>query len=336
MRLPSQWIVGGALLLGATSAAAQITCDGVAEFPCNFQIRAIELQKAPAILKVQARVSQARLPVGEGVFNSIWVKLLRGEEAICLEEFNNVVVQESVLNLEIGRGMSCEMDAVIAENTGLAFQICLGGLNNCLRPIELAATPYAIKASYSTIAQSAHEANICGQANYSHRATADREMFIRNDLGTGYTDFYTPADDQLSRFYPDGFGSYPDGGVMRWTPVRDPQAMSVHIAGKDHGTDRAQELDAIVLVAQKTLATGNMTIHPQPGDETGLTVTRRGAEITGNSTIDGTLAISRATTVQSGGLDVTDGVVVRSEGARIQSGGLIRGFKCCEMEYVLE
>lgn len=319
----SSAIVVGLSLTAAASASAQITCDGVAEFPCNFQIRAIELQKSPAVLKVQARVSQARLPIGEGVFNSIWVKLLRGEESICLEEFNNVVVQESVLNLEIGRGMSCEMDAVIAENTGLAFQICLGGLNNCLRPIELAATPYAIKASYATIAQSAHEANICGQANYSHRATADREMFIRNDLGTGYTDFYTPAADEVSRYYPDGFGSYPDGGVIRWTPVGDPEAQSLHIGGKDHGTDRTRELEALVLLSKKTLATGSMTVHPAPGEEgAGLTVTRRGAEITGNSVIDGTLAISRATTVQSGGLDVTDGVVVRSEGARIQSGGL--------------
>ena len=294
------------LSLGPRAARAQaVTCDDVAEFPCGFQIRDVALQRVPALFKLQARVAQAKLPIGQGLFQVIVVKLLQGTNVLCMEQFNDVQVRESVLNLEIGRNMTCEMDAVIAENNDLAFQICLGGYENCLKPVELAATPYAVKATYAHTAQSAAESNVAAQAHYAHRVTADRDMFLRKELGTGYFDFYTPADDEAGWLDDEqSFATYQDGGFLQWSPVRDDEAFKLHIVGKENGSDHLRELDDLVLASEHTWATGDLTVEPSPGGE-GLTVTAQGAHVTGASDVDGTFYVSEATTVGSGGVHVT-------------------------------
>ncbi len=102
------------------ASAQEITCNKTADYPCSFQLESVGLSKVPPIFKFQSRVSQAKLPIGAGQFQTVLVKLLRGTEVLCLEEFKNVIVTNSVLNLEIGQNMSCELDSVIAENTDLS------------------------------------------------------------------------------------------------------------------------------------------------------------------------------------------------------------------------
>lgn len=147
------------------------------------QLEVNDIQYAPGLFKLQARVSQAKIPVGDAVFDQITVNLVRpadpGGSPACTESIPNVRVRNSVLNLDIGRQMSgCELDQVIAQEQDLAFQICINSPENCLKPIPLGSTPYAIKANYSVVAQKAHAANESVQAHYAHRVTADTELFL--------------------------------------------------------------------------------------------------------------------------------------------------------------
>ncbi len=317
--------VGLAALAWASPLQAQdVVCEGVGEFPCSFQSDAVELQKVPAIFKFQSRVSQAKLPLGEAVFNTVFVKVMRGAETLCLEQFSDVTVQSSVLNLEIGRNMSCELDEVLAENSGLQFQVCLGGQENCLRPLDLAASPYAVKASFASQSQNAYQADIAAQANYAHRVTADRDLLLRNTLGTGYFDFYThPAESVEALYDAIEYLEYAKSGFIQWTPLASEGAMSVHIVAKDPDTDQLRSLDHFVVAANETIMRGD------------LTVTERGIHVTGNSDvagnlvvagqilmgndptsllgfldnithgIDGELQITDATTISAGGIHVT-------------------------------
>ena len=115
------------LALPAGASAQEILCDGAGSVPCGFQLQDVQLQKVPAVFKFQARVSQAKLPIGEGEFAKITVRLLRGNTPLCEEELNGVQVRGSVLNLEIGRHMSCEIDEVIAD-TGASSMKDMGGV----------------------------------------------------------------------------------------------------------------------------------------------------------------------------------------------------------------
>ena len=286
--------------LGASPAWAQeVPCNNTTEFPCGYQIEQLSLQKAPALFQFQSRVAQAKLPLGDATFQTVVVKLLRGSDVLCIEQIPNVEVQGSVLNLTIGQNMSCELAEVIAENANLAFQICLGGPANCLKPIELSTTPYAIKATYASLAQQAQRANVAGQASYAHRATADRDMFLRKKLGAGYFDFYThPGKDATELYDGAAYQPYEDGGFIQWTPVRDTQALRMHIVGKDQGTDQLRRLDELVLASRLTRATGDLLVQPD-ADGQGLVVTAQGLHVVGGSDIAGTLLVTEDVTAES-------------------------------------
>ncbi len=160
--------------------------DEAVAFPCGFEVQQLALQKAPTLVRLQARVAQAKLPLGDQTFSTVVIKLLRGGEVLCLESLSQVPVHGSVLNLTVGENLSCDLGQAIADNASLAVQVCLGGAENCLKPIELATLPYAIKATYAGLAQAASRVNIAGQAHYAMRATADRDLLLRKKLGSGY------------------------------------------------------------------------------------------------------------------------------------------------------
>lgn len=320
-------------LAGAGGAAhaqntPEIRCDGVSDFPCGYQLDAVRLQKVPATMKVQAVVAQSKLPIGEGLFTTVYVKLLRGNEPLCVEAFDDVRVVDSIINLEIGRNMTCELDEVMAENSDLAFQICPGAPDNCMKPIALGASAFAIKSSFATVAEEAHEANVAGQAHYAHRVTADRDLATTHKLRTGYFDFFTPTADLATELYPTptAFGPWADSGFVTWTPLHERGALDVHVVGKRAGTDQLAELDSLRLMSEDTTATGDVTVTPSP-DGKGLTVQARGAHVTGDSDVDGALDVTGALTVQSEGMRVlgdsaVDGALVVSGKTTVQDGGL--------------
>lgn len=309
------------LLTPLDSAAQEQSCDGVGDYPCGYQIQDHQLQKVPQRLKFQARISQAKLPVGEAVFNTIFVKVVSGTDVLCSEQFTNIEVHESVLNLTIGAQMDCALDEVIAENANLAFQLCLGGQDTCLQAIELAAVPYAIKSSFASTSQFAHSASVAGQSFYSHRNTADRDLQLTRRLGTGYFDYYTPPMSKQGSLYSDSdYAPFQDGGFLAWTPVRDRSALNLHIVGKSADSDELTELDNLVLGSESTRATGTLlTDKTLTVSDGGVIIQGGGATITGNSTISGTLLISQQTSIQSGGLFVTAG------GADVTGTVMVRG-----------
>lgn len=322
-------LVAGVLLASPAARAADTpSCDGSSAFPCGFQLQTVELQPVPRTMKFQARVSQAKLPIGEGVFSRVVVNLKRGDETLCREEFRDVMVSQSVVNLELGRNMSCELDQVIAENPELLFQLCIGGPENCLRPVSFGTAPYAMKSSFAQQSQFAHQADVSGQANYAHRATADRDMFRSRELGKGYFDFRTPpeAPDLYDALR---FRDYADGGFLQWTPMREAEP-TLHVSAKNPLSDLPVPLARLILAATTTETTGRLNVqsggvHVTGASEiTGNTIVRgqlkvekpsgtgpQGVHVAGNSSITGSLSVSNGLTVESAGAEVTGGIRVK-------------------------
>ncbi len=242
------------LVLLGTHGRAQAGCDE--DFPCTFEIEEHQLQEVPTVFKFQSRISQAKIPVGDATFPMLIVNLRRGEDQLCQEEFADVRVRDSVLNLEIGRNMDCALDQVIAQNNSLYFQICIGSPENCLKPIALASVPYAVKSTFASQAQEAHRSDVSGQCHYAHRVTADRDMLLTNDYGTGYFDFYTRSQGDLEMFFnPMSVPAYANGGYIQWVPV-DESYPNLHICSKDNN-DNLVPLQELMLHSNLTTFTGD-------------------------------------------------------------------------------
>lgn len=319
------------------AAAQEIPCDKTSSFPCGLEIRELTLQKVPPIFHFQTRVSQAKLPDGDTVLGVVVVKLVRQGQVLCTEQMTDVDVRGGTLNLTIGQDMDCDMDEVLAENRNLAFQVCLGGVNNCLKPIDLAATPYAIKATYANVAQQASRANVAAQSSWTHRGTADREHFLRKELGAGYFDFYTHTAADAAALYeePTDYEPYNDTGFIQWTPVRSGGDARLHIGGKDETTQQLNLLDELVLAAQRTWVRGDLIVDPPEGSK-GLTVTNSGLHVTGASDFEGFLKVTgnveaddallvTGDTDMDSLLVVADSLTVAAGGVNVSGGADIAG-----------
>ncbi len=244
----------GLLALGPSARAQQNA------FPTTFEIASHELQKVPTVFKFQSRISQAKIPVGDAVFSKIVVNLNRGTETLCIEEFEDVRVRDSVLNLEIGRNISCDLESIIGRNVGLSLQVCIGGGQNCLKPVELGTVPYAVKSSFAALAQASHRANEAAQAHYAHRVTADRDLFVTHEIGKGYFDFHSPVQTAAVRLLSASeFPTYQNGGFLQWTPTSaDPPRLSISAKQKDG--DLLVPLDDLVLHSAKTTLRGTASV----------------------------------------------------------------------------
>jgi len=311
------------LLAGGTARAQSVICNGAADFPCGNQIQNAEIQRSPTLLKFQARVSQAKLPIADGLFRKILVSLKSGSETLCTEEFHDVRISQSTVNLEIGRNIDCELDQVVAENQELAFQVCIGGATNCLNPVALGATPYSIKSTFAQLAQQAHVSDVAGQAHYAHRASADRDMLQRKELGAGYFDFSTPRSAPGLHPAPADFAPFAHGGFLTWTPMHE-SAPTLHIAARDAVRDTPIPLDRLLLVSNSTETLGRLVVKANGIQVTGassidgpttvigmLKVEARtdgapsGMAVQGPGRFTGALDVGRAMTVSGGGLHVT-------------------------------
>ena len=91
--------LGGLFPVSAT--AQEQTCANVTEFPCAYQLQPLGLQRAPALFQFQARIAQAKLPLGDATLKAVGVKLVHKGKVLCVEEMKDVVVQGNVLNLTI-------------------------------------------------------------------------------------------------------------------------------------------------------------------------------------------------------------------------------------------
>jgi nitrate reductase NapAB chaperone NapD len=116
------------LLLGTVGCAAAITAYlgradaqsnaddcGVLGKNCSFTISDNAVQKVPTLFKIQAQISQAKIPLGDAIFSKLVVNVKSGNTQLCTENFSQVRVRSGVLNLEVGRNIQgCQLDDVVA------------------------------------------------------------------------------------------------------------------------------------------------------------------------------------------------------------------------------
>ncbi len=309
----------------ANSAVADPLPAGCQGPECSsFQIEDTPITKAPTRFKFQTRISQAKLPVGDALFDDVTVQLLDGNQLKCEESHKNVRVLDSVLNLEIGGGWAetgnCQLDEIMAGAAGLNFRVCIGD-QNCLKPIALSSVPYALKANFAVQTQEAHRADVAAQAHYAHRMTADTSLFIRSQQGSGYYDFHTPTSTDTLSWDAQSVAdaSSVGGGFIQWTPVNN-EHKKLHLCAKDPGTNNLVDLDSLLFHAAKTIAKGefhvtkNATVGTTLDVGTSLTV---GEDATiardtsvGNFLVVGANAISASVEGTGarviGGLTITD------------------------------
>ena len=319
-------VLAGFVCFPGASQAIEDPCDGVTGFPCGFSIEEVSLQKAPPLFQFQTRISQVKLPQGDAIFQKVAVKLLRDGQALCTELFENVQVRGNTLNLLIGQHMDCDLDEVVAESANLSFQVCIGGTANCLKPVELSTAPFAIKTSYAFRAQQAARARTAAQATYAHRATADRDFFVRDKLGAGYFDFYTHVAADAVSIYPDGgYDVFKDGGFIQWTATRDPAHPVLHLAAKSVDTGQVSALEKLVLIGNETIFRGDLVVDPGVGSE-GLTINGDMLNVKGDSDFD-TLSVGGAVTAEGGLLVSADmtlqDTLVITEGLTVSGGGIV-------------
>ncbi len=299
-------IVLAALLFGMLTAAGAAhatdnqnndACMAETGMSCGYEIEYKAIEKVPPFFKFQSRISQAKLPVGDVEFSKIIVNVKDGTSTPCTETFNNVMVRDSILNLTIGHNMSCELADIIAKSAGLTFQICIGGEENCLKPVTLNAVPYAIKSSYAQLSEKAHVANEAAVCHFAHLLSAEHELMENPMIGIGYHDFHTPMEQQIIDLfadYDDGVSvqsQYFRGGYIQWMQV-DSSPGNLHIAGQARGSaNRAPErLGEVLLHSDLTHALGQVAIDgPDPNAQLrpvmgkSLTVTRSGIDVHGKT-----------------------------------------------------
>jgi hypothetical protein len=201
--------------------------------------------------------------------------------------------------------MSCDLGPTIAQNSDLQLQVCLGSEGNCLKPIALGTTPYAIQSSYSEWSQNTAHADISTQAHYAHRITSDRNLLVTgvSDPNVGYFDFYTSSDDTRYTdllYMGNEFPSATRHGFIQWTPLSS-EGNSLHIVSKSADSDEALgPLDSFYVHGLNTVFSHDATVKQQ------LTVER-------NANIATTLRVGQTITVPGDGNELTGTGTVNAE-----------------------
>lgn len=286
-----------------TTAWAATPCG--AEMPCTFGISDTGIQMSKGVLKFQARISQAKMPIPQGELLAVELNLIDPTQTKrCGKKFNNVTVLNSILNLDF-EPTDCALDQVVAAIPDLQLQLVIGGYP--VKTIPLGTVPYALKANHAVKAQEAHHADVAAQAHYAHRITADRQTLQANAIGTGYFDFFTPQNggnlyDALT------YAQHAKDGFVQWTPVNAPPVL--HFAAKGIGDDKLAMLETIYLESKYTVARGSVVIAPvtDGGGPFGLVVQSRGMDVSGGAAVRGGLSVAGGATI-SGGSTLNGGIV---------------------------
>ena len=169
-----------AVLSQASGAEATPFVTWVNGEPSESQITAVPPSPVQPKLSFQTRISQATLPILEGVFYEVIVHyknlLSTGD---CEERFEQVRVLDSVLNLELGLNARCDFARAVAQRSELEMELCFNleegeadGYSNLDEPcfnqtVRISSVPYAIKVNYAKEAQSAHQSNLAFMSSYA-------------------------------------------------------------------------------------------------------------------------------------------------------------------------
>jgi hypothetical protein len=200
--------------------------------------------RAP-LFRFQARIAQGGMPLGDRRLNEVTVFFLAAGQVVCQERFTPDV-RDSVLDLPIGAQPSCDLAQVLATSSDLELKVCIGGQTNCLKPVQLASVPYAVRANTAVQAQHVDSAAFAAVTRYATRATADRDAPTRNKIETGYIDFQAHS-------------SVDGQGELRWVPLGGDKRR-FHLTAKDFLTDRAKPLSQALLFADTTTFAGDLHV----------------------------------------------------------------------------
>jgi hypothetical protein len=263
-RWPGAAAVGLAISVLSSSAAAQ---SNPSPRPPRYVATEVRVQPPKPVFNFQARISQAKIPLGTAEFPTIRVDVLSGAtaDAECSETFRNVKVAGGVLNLRIGERMSCDLADMMARTADLKIKICLNE-NNCLKDVPLSTVPYAVKSTYAMAAQQAAVANRASESEITHFASADQDVYTADHLARGYYDFHSPTNAAAvaELMNAAGFGGQSvidaavDDGYLRWTPVYGRGQNKLHIVSSDGNVLR--ELTDLFLHAGETHVAGHATV----------------------------------------------------------------------------
>lgn len=292
-----------ACLLGLVLSATAMSAQATPPLPTTFEIEERPIQRVPTRFKLQARVSQGKIPTGDATFQKVIVNLKNGVKTLCSETLNNVRVRDSVINIDIGPSMAnCQLDDtiagvqpkledVVANYAELEFQICINNEESCLKPILVSSVPFAVKSSFAAQAQEAHLSDLSAQSHYAHRATADRDLLLGGQIGSGYYDFHSPAANELLMID----GQSVSGGYIQWTPVNSENKLS--IASKNNDTEQLRQLAELALHAQLTRVGGALRVSGNE-DVLGMLSVTQSASVGGELQVSGPSHLTNSLTVQ--------------------------------------
>ncbi len=266
-------LLGSAFVQGAMAQSSPPDPCTVSGKACKFGISNTNIEKVTPLFKLQAQISQAKIPVGDAVFSKLNVNILSGATQLCTEAFSDVKVRSGVLNLEVGRAVNCNLEDVIGKYNDLGFQVCIGdaGNANCLKAIQMESVPYSVKATYATQAQSAYRAEIASRSQYSQRLTADSNMLVNTDgstnLGSGFFDVQTPGlngvtgtIDALTSVFPSLAGDV-SGSFFYWSPTSaDTNAKVINLTSRNMATTNLEPLTRFMVHAANTNLWGKLWV----------------------------------------------------------------------------
>ena len=185
--------------------------------PTQSQIEAIPPSPVRPKLSYQTRISQTELPILEGLVYSLEVKYVDlASNGHCVEEFRNVRILDSVLNLELGLNAGCDFAREIANKQELSMILCFSesqdnnadtlssndsGASNgarCFnREVKISSVPYAIRVNIAREAESVYQANYAHNSSYVYRLA---------DQGTDWSRLTIPSHFSFRTKRPAGLG----------------------------------------------------------------------------------------------------------------------------------
>jgi hypothetical protein len=288
-----------ALLLTDQAQAAPLCTGGAV--PCDIDIATAKVTEAPLLFRFQGKVAQAGTGLGDRELAVVAARILAGTRVVCQEEFTNVRLQRSVLTLELGRGMDCELPRVLAREGALALQICLGGTDSCLKPVALATVPYAIRSRVALQVRHADSAKVSMLSHYARRASADRHVLTSDEISTGTFDF------SHTEYAPGAIDGY-----IQWAPLSVDAPARLHVCAQDWLSEVPRRLDRLSFFAANSAFAGDL--HVEADEHVRGAITVEGSEMLagkalaahGNAFVGAALAVASHTTVD-GALSVQGG-----------------------------
>lgn len=310
--------------------------------PLASQASALGPQMVRPKLSFQTRISQATLPILEGLLYRVKVKykdLL--DEGDCEEEFREVKVQDSLLNLELGLNAGCDFASAIAQRASLSFELCftldvrapagspessVEGEERCFNhEIEVGSAPYALNVSHAVEAESVYEANTALISSYAHKLAAQSAPLARYEQPPHFSVHTRPPQGlgvsalRLDPERPETLVPYQEAGYVKWHPLvttgdSDPDAYALYIA---QGSPFAY-LNQLILGAHTTDWYGpRPPVAPSTNRAPLLEgASQSGLSVRGRVVVEGDLQVSA-------GRVVVDQATVVSQGARVERGGAI-------------